>query len=241
MARARQSVVSKKIAIALLPSLLLALPACDENSPITTTPNEPAAGAHAGSDVVDEALSPSATVRLVSQHRRDGRLSAIGPFLLPDQRPHIIELIQSVDRLRWANQVLTESVAKNLGESTAKAFDRSELANIIGVFSWDVAVIDETIEGDRATVSFQIGDRLPLDRVQLVRRAKKWVIQTDPPIPGIATELLKLAEATIAVARQVDRGGMTVARITRELEASQAPVMRRLSALLSDSATDSAD
>lgn len=230
-----------RVAISLSWLWLLALPACDENPPKTTTSHDAEPGAHAGEGSTSGPISPAATVRLVNQHRRDGRLAALGPLLLPQQRPHIIELIQSVDRLRWANQVLTESVAKRVGESTAKAFDRAELANIIGVFSWDVAVIDETIEGDRATVSFQIGDRLPLERVQLLRQQGGWVIQTDPPIPQIAGELLKLAEVMSTVARQVDKGGMTVAQIRRELEALQAPVMRRLSTLLSDRTAAAAD
>lgn len=218
------------IAVSAVSSTLI--PACDRDESKGSQASEPPAGDALASPPVGEELSPAETIRLVHKHRRSGRLSALAPHLLPEQRPHIVELIQAVDRLRWADQVLQESVARRLGESTARALDRSQLGNIIAVFSWDVAVVGEAIEGDRATVSVQIADRLPLERVEMIRRDGRWIIVTDPPIRAIAGELRKLAEALVAVARRVDETEWTLAQIERELDASQAPISRRLSSIL---------
>ncbi|MFH1264452.1 MAG: hypothetical protein ABIK89_01905 [Planctomycetota bacterium] len=153
------------------------------------------------------------------------------PYLLPEQQSGIIELIQSTDRLVWANAVLQTALVKQFGRAAARAFDRSGVANAIGVFSRDVGLIDERIDGARATVAIQVDGRVPLDEVMLVREGDRWLIQTDPPIPGLAKELRNLAQALIATAQMLDDRKMSIEELRRELTAREAAIGRRIEAM----------
>lgn len=191
----------------------------DGGVPVATTPAQ----------VV--ALSPTETVRRVHQLRAAGKIGQLEAYLVPDQRASIVELIQSMDQLLSANRALQASVREHLGPATAAAFDRSEAANAIGVFSEDIEILSERIEGDRAIVTIQVADRVPLTEVRLVRRDGRWQIQTDPPIPEVAEQLCKLADVLVQAARRLEQTPMTAAELERELDRQQAPIGRRLAEL----------
>lgn len=181
----------------------------------------------------DEILSPMETVRRVREHRLSGRLQLLETYLISEQRTPVVELIQSVDRLRWANGVLQAAVTNHLGPATARAFDRSEAANAIGVFSRDVDLLDERVVADRAVVTIQVAGRVPLEEANLVRREGRWLIQTDPPIPGVAEALNKLAQVLVDTARLLDEGHMSAEELQRELLLREASIGRRLETLTS--------
>lgn len=176
-------------------------------------------------------LSPIETVQRVHDYRLAGQIGRIEPYLWPEQRAAVAELIQAVDRLVWANKVLQAAVTKHLGRASAGLFDRSQVANIIGVFSKDVELIDQWIDGEQAVVTIQVAAQVPLEEVQLARRNGRWLIRTDSPIPAVAEELRNLADALIGTARVVERKRLTVAQLRRELDAHEAPIGRRLAAL----------
>jgi hypothetical protein len=133
-----------------------------------------------------------------------------------------------MDQLLSANQVLRASVTKRLGPATAAAFDRSEAANAIGVFSREVQILGERVVGDKAFVTIQVADRVPLEEVELVLREGHWQVRTDPPIPEVSRELRKLAEVLVQAAHRLEAKGLTAAELQRELESQQAPIGRRL-------------
>lgn len=150
---------------------------------------------------------------------------------MPDQRFAVVELVQAVDRLAWANEALQAAVTEHIGRASASTFDRSQVANIIGVFSKDVEVIAERVEGDKAVVTIQVGRKVPLDEVDLTRHEGRWLIQTDTPIPGVAAELRKLADVFIDATRRLEKERLTAAQLTQELEAREAAIGRRLATL----------
>ena len=176
-------------------------------------------------------LSPIDTLRLLRAHRDAGRFDQLRPNLLPEQRRYVIDLIQAVDRLDRANDVLQTAVARRFGPATARIFDRSEVRNAIGVFSADVELLTERMSGDDALVVIQVADRVPLIEVHLIRRDDRWVLRTDPPIPGISAELAKLADALVATARRLDQEKLTLPELRRELSLREAAVGHRLEEL----------
>ncbi len=179
----------------------------------------------------NDELSPIDTVQRVHDYRLAGQIGRIEPYLWPEQRAAVVELIRAVDRLVWANEVLQAAVTKHLGRASAGIFDRSQVANIIGVFSKDVELIDQRINGEQAVVTIQVAAQVPLEEVQLVRRNGRWLIRTDSPIPALAGELRNLADALIGTARRVERKQLTVAQLRRELDAREAPIGRRIAAM----------
>ena len=63
------------------------------------------------------------------------------------------------------------------------------------------------------------------------------MIRTDQPIEGLATELLELAEVMVRLSEQLGKRPMTVDQLRRELEAQQAPIMRKIAAMPGPSGT----
>ena len=179
--------------------------------------------------------SPGETVRRVNEYRKAGKLHLIRGFIVPERRVAVIELIEAVDRLIAANANLAHVTVRKLGPEKARELDRSGFADVIGVFSVNVEVVDEKVEGDRAQVTIQIGKRLPLDRVDLERREGRWMIQTDPPIPAVADELEKLASVLTQFAERIDRGQSSTERVQTDLARREAPIARRLRELTDNS------
>lgn len=178
-----------------------------------------------------EGPSPIEVVRLVHEQRVAGGLGLVGHHVVPERRSHVLGLLQAMDRLLWANQVLQAAVVSRFGRATARVFDRSRAANAIGVFSHDVEVLDQQVDGDNAVVTIQIAGRVPLDEVKLVRREHRWLIQTDPPITGVADELHRLAEVLVDAARMLDKTAMTPVELKKELDLREAAIGRRIAEL----------
>jgi hypothetical protein len=179
----------------------------------------------------DETLSPIDRLVRVREYHRTGRLSLVERSIVPEQRTAVSELLYTVDRLGRAGDAFHEAVRKHLGLASAEMFDYSQVANIIGVFSRDVELIDQRIEGDAAVVTIQVAGRVPLDEVHLVLRDGQWLITTDPPIAGLAVELRKLADVWVDLSRQIEKQRLTASELKRELDARQGPITRRIAAL----------
>ena len=186
------------------------------------------AGGTGSPDGAGGPATPFQTVLAVHKYRVEGRLGMIESYLVAEQRPHVLELLHAVDRLTAADQALGDAITRSLCRLTSEDFDDSQVANLVGVFSRDVDVLDEKIEGDAAVVTVQIAKRVPLDFVHLVRSGGRWLIRTDAPIPGLAAELGRLADVLSAAARRVADGRLTAEQLRRELDAQSADVRRRI-------------
>ncbi|UCF32388.1 MAG: hypothetical protein JSV78_08625 [Phycisphaerales bacterium] len=176
-------------------------------------------------------LSPLETAKRVHQLRLAGDFAVLERHLVPEQRSQNIELIQSVDQLVVACEVLEQAVRERFGNVMAEAFADPGIANIIGVFSSDVEMIAEEVEGDRAVVSVQVAGRLPLEQIELAPSPEGWQIRTDPPVEGVAAELRGLADAMNDAARRIRADDMTPEEFQRTLSLRWSQVQRRITAL----------
>jgi hypothetical protein len=199
---------------------------------VACRPGTPSTPRRAAAETISVTASPADAVRLVNALRRGSRLREMGLYVAPDRRQAVIELVRAVDQLMMDNQALQQRFRQAGCGAVGTLFDRSEVANIIGVFSMDVEVIEERRTGGSAVVTVQVGRRLPLDRIDLQLQDDRWVIQPDPPIRGLADELRNLGAALRRVGEAVTREEMTTARIAREMEFWQQPVMKRIAQLV---------
>ncbi len=199
---------------------------------------EDGVGTVASTVVPDSYEGPLDTVRRIHQYRREGRVAAIAPYLVPQQRAAIIEQILSVDELTSASESLKVRVNRVVGAGSASAFDRTAIANTIGPFSRDLECISEAISGDTAVVRICVDGRLPLEDVHLTRGDAHWLIQTDPPVPGLPAELRKLARVLNRVADEVERRHLTAEQIEGELALRQRPVLERIDQLVRSAQTE---
>lgn len=204
---------------------------CERDAPNSREADGPSTDApQAGGD--HRRLSPIETVRRARRHRLAGELGRLEECLVVEQRKAVVDLVMSVDRLATANDTLTLATREHLGAATAETVDRPGLANIIGVFSRDVELIDEHVTGDKAVVTIQVAGRIPLEEIELVRRQRRWLIQTDPPVEGMTDALRRHADTLIGLARAVREGKYDAGSLVRELEARETSSGRRISKLL---------
>ena len=178
--------------------------------------------------------TPTEVVERTRLHRLAGELGLMDKYIIEEQREAVVDLVQSVDQLIAANAVLVSAIRDHIGPGTAEAVDRPGVKNIAGVLSHDVEIISEHIEGDRAIVTVQIAKRVPLEKVELIRREGHWLIKTDAPIRGVARELRNLAEVLADVADGVRDKRYDAGSLLRELKAREAPIGRRLADLNPD-------
>lgn len=171
----------------------------------------------------------------VVRHAHDLRVARrwfeLDEVIVPEQRASVSELVRATDALLNANDRLQHAIVNEHGHGVAIAFDRSNSGNVIGVFSVDVRMLGQRIDGDRALVTIQVADRVPVEQVELVLRDHRWLIRTDPPIDGVADEIERLAKVLHAAAARVEHEHLSVSELERELQAQQAPVLRRLARL----------
>jgi len=178
-----------------------------------------------------DAESPIALVRRAHDLRLAGRLDALEAVIDPKQARDVVSLLFALDRLARADHTLGLAIKKAFGSAVAREFDHQALVNAAGVFSRDVDLVSERIDGDHATVTFQVAKRVPLDEVALVKLNGEWRIRTDDPIPEAVREIERLAEGLTSVARLVGRKHLTVAQLRAELHLREAPIGRRLADL----------
>jgi len=189
---------------------------------------------------VDKALpsapaSPIETVRACHVLRNEGQLRQAAEMVVPERRDAVLDLLLSVDRLTIANRELERAVRERIGAATATVFSRPGVANIIGVFSRDVEMVSQRVESDRAEVTIQVASRVPLERVSLVRRGGIWLIETDPPVPGLSKEIRNLAAALADVARSVRNRPWTADELASEIRSRERGILRRISELIAES------
>jgi hypothetical protein len=203
--------------------------ACERQAPVST-PQTARAEENARSGFLSAAAtwSPSQTVEHIRQCRRDGQLTELEAFLLPDQRAAVLDHLMAVDDVVTAHRSLNQLIRERIGVGTATVLDTDALANIVGVFSQDVEVVDETVDGDRATVTICVAGRLPLERVEMLRREGRWMVRTDPPVPALTDELRKLAQAARRVTLELRTRNLTADELQRELRLRQKPILERI-------------
>ena len=155
-------------------------------------------------------------------------------MVVPERRDAVLDLLLSVDRLTVANRELERAVREHIGAATATVFSRPGVANIVGVFSRDVDVVSERVESNHAEVTIQVASRVPLEHVALVRRGGVWLIETDPPVPGLSEEIRNLAAALTDVARSVRSRPWTADELASEIKSRERGILRRISELIAE-------
>lgn len=181
---------------------------------------------------VMQSLEPIDVVRRVHELRVARRWFELTDHIVPEQREAAAHLIRATDALLDANDHLQQTVAQRFGPAAAMPFDRSAAGDAIGVFSLHIRALTQRVEGDRATVTIQVADRVPLDSVELLRRNGRWLLRTDPPIPGVPEALEDLARVLREVAEDVQGGVIpSTEAVENELARRQRPVLRRLAQL----------
>lgn len=106
--------------------------------------------------------------------RNEASYRAMESVIVPGQAEAVVRTIVAIDGFLAANRALADYARAEFSSGLAASLDQSHLASHLDVFSTDVELVDETIAGDRAEVSYLVGGRIPLKRTHLVRIDGRW-------------------------------------------------------------------
>lgn len=128
-------------------------------------------------------------LRLVHQECRYTELESL---VDSNRLATLVRTLMAVDRLLTASQQLREAAEKHVGPTAAEVCNLSILADYLGPFSRNTTIVSTRIENDRAWVSFQVGERVPIERAQMRFEAGKWRYvpdDADEKLPNLLREL----------------------------------------------------
>ncbi|NOT02854.1 MAG: hypothetical protein HOP29_19820 [Phycisphaerales bacterium] len=187
--------------------------------------SESAPSASVSSDAAG--LNPIQTIQRIRVECDAGRHSAAETYLLAEQRKAVIAQIRAVDRLQSAAEALARRAADRFGLAAAEALDFTRSADVLGVLSRHARLVSQRVESDRATVVYQVGDRLPLESVELMRRGDGWILVTEA-IEGVPEEIAKLAGVVERSIGGLLDDGLTLEELRRDVDLRASPIFRRL-------------
>lgn len=149
--------------------------------------------------------TPMATVERIRSLRNDGRYHELRAFVPPQEVATTIDFLMAMDEVISANAGVQAAVRRHAPASVAE-LDLSVLRNLQGVFSADVKVVDERVDGKNAWVSIEVGGQLPLEQVRLTREDTRWVYHPDASLKGFPESLQRLAASLRRVAKIIEAG-----------------------------------
>lgn len=153
--------------------------------------------------VTQSPLEAARQMQALHAERAYDRLAA---RITPDRSQAIVDYLSAVDEVLAADAALHEVVLRVHRVSLPESWNLRVIADNLGLFSTHVKWIGETVDGDRATVTLQEGDHVPLVRAQFERAGGRWLHTPDPPVPATVVELRRLSGVVRDVSRSVEQG-----------------------------------
>lgn len=172
--------------------------------------------------------SPLEAARLLRSWHAARRYTWLASAVEPQRAPLFIDTLIAVDRLLQANEDLCDAVRTRLGEHRVRRWNMDYMRNQLGLFSADVTLLREDVDGDEAVVTFQVAQRVPLGEAHFAYRRGRWWYRPDPgaaELPGILSEL---ADVLHSIARRIRRDNLPPEEIDREFRLRVGPVLRRV-------------
>lgn len=131
---------------------------------------------------------------------------AVASHVVADRRDAVIQILRALDSVLEADARLRDAATKRFGGSEYVAWDLSALQNNLGVFSKETNIINQSFQGDCATVTLQEGDHLPLVRAPFVQIQGHWYYAPDMPPSAMTGELQRLAIELEQIRHGVESG-----------------------------------
>ena len=119
--------------------------------------------------------SPTQTVEQLIEHRRGRQYERMHPLIIATQRYEVVKYLRAMDAYLRANEQLCVFVRNHIAIGLSQTIDQSGMAGNLNIFSQYVTLLDETIDGDTATLSFLVDEKLPARRADLDRVSGQWL------------------------------------------------------------------
>lgn len=175
------------------------------------------------------AADPRGVIQALIDARADGRYADMTPLILPGRAGEVTSTLLAVDSFLQANAALCTHVRSQVGLGFAGGIDQSQLARHLGIFSEYVTLVDATISGDDADVSYMVDEALPLRHAALRRIDGQWRYDPGPGYdPAIAEAFQTMAKGLRRVLDDLQRGQLSADDIRANPERLREEVRLRL-------------
>lgn len=198
--------------------------AADQNDAVVTR----AASAELSAGQETPLPDPAEAVSIWRKWRQEKRYRLLETCIKPVQSAAFIDTLIAVDLVLAANEEVRQAIAEVLGEHRTELWDLSALGDNLGIFSSGINIISVERKQDQATVTFQVGDRLPLETAQLRAGPRGWLYAPGPGPTGWPARLRRLATGLTEVAEVIRRDRPDVTRINQEFRLRIFPRLKAL-------------
>lgn len=158
---------------------------------------------------VGAGFSPSQTVERLIALRATRQYEHMLPMIVKNQRHEVVRYLSAIDEFLNAGRVLCEHVRGRHGVGVAALIDFSRLAGNLDIFSEYVGVLDESVDGDEATVAYTVDQRLPVRHTRLRRVENLWLYDPGEGYgPQLIPALRKMAEGLRRTLQEMQTGNL---------------------------------
>lgn len=154
-------------------------------------------------------------VQLCDLHRQHG-YKEMESLVDPDRVGVMINTLMAVDQLLDAGAQLQQTAEQRLGPTAAVVCDISDVADYLGPFSRNMQVVSTRMEGDRAIVVYQVGERVPVERAEVRRMAGRWRYVPDEPDQALPALLMQLTDRMVRLRNEAESGAYEEAPFIEE-------------------------
>ncbi len=206
----------------LILTICLALPLASCDRFRSSPPTASTACAQAGTSLV-------ATFECLREHDAHGGYAALTPYIAPESRKRLLDLLLAVDSLLVANSGTQKAIRAACPEVDPDYFDLTALRDSLDLFARDLQVIRHEENGDDGTITARIGTEGKVIHLRFRREAGKWVYVPGYLAPDLASRVRDVARGldrmtlVLSNAKQVTPPGLA-----REYEIRVQPKLRRL-------------
>jgi hypothetical protein len=156
-------------------------------------------------------------------------------LVVPDRQAATIALMQAVDEVLAANQYLGRLAETRYCGPAAETWGLAAMENNLGVFSKDVTFISQTFKGERAFVTLQEAQHVPLVHAEFELHDGRWMYRPEAMPAALPRELKALAMILWDLCDQVN-AGVNVIEFADEFASRVLPQARRIATLPRDNA-----
>ena len=121
-----------------------------------------------------------------------------------------------MDQVLQANRQAMKAIAELWGAHRTLAWDLSGMGDYLGPFSNEISIVQELVNGDEATVTYQVGQMVPLRTANLRRIEGHWVYMPGVSPPDFPRAMQRLAQTLTDVAETIYRERLEPDRIDQE-------------------------
>ncbi len=183
------------------------------------------------------AVGPRATLQQLCTLRQQQRYNELPALIVPGRGDDVVRFVRAVDEFLAANRRLCDWLGEHAGLGLSQTIDQSYVADDLamyagedlGVFSRHVELLDETVVGERATVTYTVEHRLPAGRARLRSVSGAWRYDPEETCPAeLPAALRDMARGLETLRAELESGALALGPLRDDPELLMEKVKARL-------------